>query len=441
MNPTHNSPSTMIRLSIMMFLQFFVWGAFFVTMGAYLGVIFKDKEGLNTIIGSIYATQPWAALFAPLIVGFAADRLFNKERVNGVLQILGGCVLWYSASITESPAEFFWVMLIYFLLYMPTLALVNAITFQNVVSVERDFPKIRLWGTIGWIVAGLVVAQSLFGLMKLPVLPGIEDAGTTSFPLKLAAIASLLYGLYSFTLPASPPQGKGKPVDIINMLGLDSLQLFKNPAYTVFAICSFLICIPLAFYYARTYEFASLMAFGSKTAGVMALGQVSEIFFMALVPFFLLRLGVKKMLLIGMIAWAARYALFGFLPTVPAAILAGIILHGICYDFFFVTGQLYTDKVAPREIRTSAQALIGLLTYGAGMLVGNYVLGYWGDGIGLDPTTKEGWTESAMEFWLLPAGLAAGVTILFALTFWDRTDVGGNDSGGSTEEDPYGNEA
>jgi nucleoside transporter len=315
-------------------------------------------------------------------------------------------------------------MLVYFLLYMPTLALVNAITFQNVASVEREFPKLRLWGTIGWIVAGLVVAQSFFGLFSLPILPGIEDAGKTSLPLKLAAVVSVLYGLYSFTLPASPPQGKDKPVDIINMLGLDSLQLFKNPSYTVFAICSFLICIPLAFYYARTYEFASLMAFGSSTAGVMALGQVSEIFFMALVPFFLLRLGVKKMLLIGMIAWAARYALFGLLPTVPAAILIGIILHGICYDFFFVTGQLYTDKVAPREMRTSAQALLGLLTYGAGMLVGNLILGRWGDSINLDPTTKQGWTDSAMEFWCLPAGLAAGVTLLFALTFWDRNDMG-----------------
>ena len=434
MNPTHNSPATMVRLAIMMFLQFFVWGAFFVTMGGYLGIIFKDKEGLNTIIGDIYSTQPWAALFAPLIVGFVADRLFNKERVNGVLQILGGVVLWYSASITDSPTMFFYTMLVYFLLYMPTLALVNAITFQNVASVERDFPKLRLWGTIGWIVAGLVVAQSFFGIFSLPVLPGIEDAGKTAFPLKLAAVVSLLYGLYSFTLPASPPQGRGKPIGLINLFGLDSIHIFKNPAYCVFAVCSFLICIPLAFYYARTYEFASQMAFGADTAGVMALGQVSEIFFMALVPFFLLRLGVKKMLLIGMIAWVARYALFGLMPTVPAAILVGIILHGICYDFFFVTGQLYTDKVAPREMRTSAQALLGLLTYGAGMLVGNLILGRWGDAIGLDPTTKEGWTESAMEFWLLPAVMAAGVTILFVLTFWDRTDMG-DDSDPSHEGD------
>ncbi len=437
MNPTQNSPVTMVRLAIMMFLQFFVWGAFFVTLGGYLGVIFAEyaeKGELNTIIGDVYATQPWAALFAPLIVGFVADRLFNKEIVNGVLHILGGVVLWYSASITESPSQFFWVMLVYFLLYMPTLALVNAITFQNVASVERDFPKLRLWGTIGWIVAGLVVAQSFFGIFSMPVLPGVEDAGKTSLPLKLAAAVSILYGLYSFTLPASPPQGKDKPLDIINMLGLDSLQLFRSGSYTIFAICSFLICIPLAFYYARTYEFASNMAFGSQTAGVMALGQVSEIFFMALVPFFLVRLGVKKMLLIGMVAWALRYALFGLMPTVEAAVLIGIILHGICYDFFFVTGQLYTDKVAPREMRTSAQALLGLLTYGAGMLVGNLILGRWGDMIELDPTTKEGWTAGAFEFWLLPAGLAAGVTIVFALAFWDRTPMGESSDAPANDE-------
>lgn len=233
------------------------------------------------------------------------------------------------------------------------MALVNAITFQNVESIDNDFPRIRLWGTIGWIVSGLVVAESMFGLFAVPILPGIEGAGNTRFPLQLSAVASVIYGLYSFTLPASPPQGKGQPVSVTKVLGLDAIQLFKNPSYAVFAGCSFLICIPLAFYYARTYEFASSMAFGDDTSAVMALGQVSEIFFMALVPFFLMRLGVKWMLLVGMLAWALRYALFGFFPSSAAMILFGIILHGICYDFFFVTGQLYTDRVAPKEYRTS----------------------------------------------------------------------------------------
>jgi MFS family permease len=215
---------------------------------------------------------------------------------------------------------------------------------------------------------------------------------------------------------------------------LDAVRLFKNPSYFVFALCSFLICIPLAFYYARTNEFVSNMAFGERSAGVMALGQVSEIFFMALVPFFLFRLGVKWMLLVGMLAWALRYALFGLMPSVAPMLVIGIVLHGICYDFFFVTGQLYTDRVAPRDIRTSAQALLGLLTYGAGMLVGNYVLGFWGDRIGLDPTTKEGWTQDATQFWLMPAGLAAAVSVLFFLTFWDKSSAAKS----SIEAEPVG---
>lgn len=415
------STAVLFRLCVMMFLQFFVWGAFFVPLGNYLGKIFAGQENLNSIIGSTYATQTWAALFAPLVVGFICDRLFNKEVVNGVLHLIGGGFLFWCSTITDSSTQFFWVMLAFFLCYMPTLALVNAITFQNVPSIENDFPKIRLWGTIGWIASGLVVSESMFGIFPIPILPRIEDAGSTSFPLQLSAAVSILYGLYSFTLPKSPPQGRGEPISLAKILGLDALRLFADPAYFVFALCSFLICIPLAFYYARTYEFTSAMAFGDRTAGVMALGQVSEIFFMAAVPFFLKRLGVKRMLLVGMVAWALRYAIFGLLPSVPAMLVLGIVLHGICYDFFFVTGQLYTDRKAPKEIRTSAQAFLGLLTYGAGMLVGNYVLGYWGEQIQLDPKTKEGWLAGAREYWGLPAGLAMGVSILFALAFWDRS--------------------
>jgi len=412
-----------IRLSIMMFLQFFVWGAFFVPLGSYLGVIFGESENLNTIIGGVYSTQTWAAVFAPLIVGFIADRLFNKERINGVLQLIGAGMLWWCSTITQSPVQFYWVMMAFFLCYMPTLALVNAISFQNLDSIENDFPKIRLWGTIGWIMSGLVVSQSMFGLFPIPFLPGITDAGNSALPLKLASIVGLIYGIYSFTLPASPPQDVGKPNSFAKVLGLDAIRLFKNPSYAVFALCSFLICIPLAFYYARTYEFVSNMAFGNRSAGVMALGQVSELFFMALVPFFLRRLGVKMMLIVGMLAWAVRYAVFAWLPLNPAFLIFGIVLHGVCYDFFFVTGQLYTDRVAPKEIRTSAQALLGLLTYGAGMLVGNLILGRWGDYIHLDPTTQEGWLAGARQFWLMPAGLALGVSVLFFFTFWDRPDV------------------
>lgn len=416
-----------VRLCIMMFLQFFIWGVFFVTMGTYLTELFAsyEKEGtLNQIVGNTYATQTWAALFAPLIVGYLGDRLMNKERLNGILHLIGAGLLYWVSTISESPTMLFWAMLLFFTCYMPTLALVNTITFQNVESIERDFPKIRLWGTIGWIVAGIVISESVFGLFSLNLLPGIENAGSTNFQFKLAAIVSLIYGVYSFTLPASPPEGKGQPVNLVKVLGFDALSLFKNPSYAVFALCSFLICIPLAFYYARTGDFVKQVAFGDSTAGVMALGQMSELVFMALVPVFLAKLGVKRMLLVGMLAWALRYVLFGLMPTSSAMVVVGILLHGICYDFFFVTGQLYTDRVAPPETRTSAQALVGLLTYGAGMLVGNYILGFWGDKVvGLDPTTREGWLEGAASFWLMPAAFAAVVAVIFFVTFWDKTKV------------------
>ena len=423
MDKKTNDTGVMVRLGIMMFLQFFIWGVFFVTMGTYLTKLFEGQEGINSIVGCSYATQTWAALFAPLIVGFLGDRLMNKEHLNGILHLLGAGLLWWVSTITDS-SMLFWALLAFFICYMPTLALVNTITFQNVADIETDFPKVRLWGTIGWIVAGLVISQSFFGIFSLPVLPGVEDAGSQNIQFKIAAIVSMIYGIFSFTLPASPPEGRGKPVNIIKILGFDALKLMANPAYLVFAICSFLNCIPLAFYYARTGEFVGAMSFGSATGGVMALGQVSEIVFMALVPFFLSRLGVKKMLLVGMLAWAARYVLFGLFPSSPAMLIFGIVLHGICYDFFFVTGQLYTDRVAPPETRTSAQALVGLLTYGAGMLVGNYVLGYWGDRIELDPSTKEGWLADGQQFWLMPAIFAGAVAVIFFLTFWDKDGDG-----------------
>lgn len=416
MTDTPATAAPRLRLSVMMFLQFFIWGSFFVPLGGYLARLFPEEN----VIGHIYSTHNWAGLLAPLFVGLVADRFLNAERVNGVLHLMGAAILWQCSTVTgSSDALFFW-MLAYFLCFMPTLALVNTITFQNVKSTQDDFPVIRLWGTIGWIVAGLVVSESVFGLVDLPLIPGIENAGATAFPMQLAAVVSVIYGLYSFTLPAAPPGAKGQPFNVGKAFGLDALKLLRDPAFAVFAASSFLICIPLAFYYAMTYAFAEQVAFGEKTAGVMALGQVSEIVFMALVPFFFRKLGVKWMLIIGMLAWALRYGLFGMAPSVGAMVVFGIVLHGICYDFFFVTGQLYTDKKAPKEIRASAQSLIALLTYGAGMLVGNKVLDLWANHIDLDPSTKAGWLEGAQAFWLMPASLAAIVAVAFAFAFREK---------------------
>lgn len=407
------------RLSIMMFLQFFVWGAFFVTMGSYLLSVFQGEAGINSIIGQAYATHNWAALLAPLFVGLLADRYFNAERLNAVCQLAGAGLLWYAASIND-PTTFIWVMFIYFMLYMPTLALANAIAFSNIDSPERQFPAIRVWGTIGWIVSGFVVAQTILGWVEIPLLQmvtGVDNAQASNVPLKMAAIVSLVYGLYSLTLPATPPQAKGERFSLSKTFGLDAVKLMAERNFFIFALSSFLISIPLAFYYARTNDFVAAMAFGEQSASFMAIGQMSEVLFMLLVPFFLIRFGVKWMLVVAMGAWALRYLVFASFPESAALLIFGIALHGICYDFFFVTGQLYVDRKAPVSIRASAQGLFALLTYGAGMLVGNYLLGWWGDSIALDGSSMAGWQQSAFTFWLLPALLALTILLFFIFTF------------------------
>jgi nucleoside transporter len=417
--------SVKVRLSLMMFLQFFIWGGFFVTMGSYLLEAFRDTDGINSLIGQAYATHNWAALFAPLFVGLIADRYMNAERVNAICHLLGAGLLWYAASITD-PGTFVWVMFGYFMLYMPTLALVNAIAFANIGNADKEFPVIRVWGTIGWILAGFVVAQTVLGFVGIPLLgslTGVENAQITNIPLKMCALVSLIYGIYSFTLPAAPPQSKGKAFSLREALGLDAIGLMKERNFGIFALCSFLISIPLAFYYARTNDFVAAMAFGDTSASFMAIGQMSEVIFMLFMPFFLLRLGLKWMLLIGMLAWTLRYFVFATFPESVAMLVFGIALHGVCYDFFFVTGQLYVDRKAPKDIRASAQGLFALLTYGAGMLIGNYILGWWGDRIALDGSTQVGWMDGAFSFWGMPALIAIAIAGLFFFTFWEQKEI------------------
>jgi nucleoside transporter len=408
----------------MMFLQFFIWGGFFVTMGSYLLEIFQGEEGLNSIIGSAYATHNWAGLLAPVFVGLLADRYFNAEKLNGVIHLAGAVLLYVASTITD-PGTFIWVMLGYFMLYMPSLALVNTISFANIGDADKEFPRIRVWGTIGWIVAGFVVAQTVLGWVSIPIISaitGVTNAQATNIPILMSAAVSLFYGFYSFTLPATPPSGKGKAFSVKEALGLDAVKLLTNRNFAVFSISSFAVSIPLAFYYARTNDFISAMHFGDQSASFMTIGQMSEVLFMLAIPFFLARLGVKWMLLVGMLAWTARYLLFGFFPMSVPLVLIGIALHGICYDFFFVTGQLYVNKKAPEHLRASAQGFFNLLTYGAGMLIGNYVLGWWGDKIALDGSTQMGWMAGAFDFWVMPGVLALGVAGLFFILFRDEKE-------------------
>lgn len=416
--------SLRFRLSLMMFLQFFIWGAFFVTMGAYLLQVFEGEESLNSIIGSAYATHNWAGLLAPVFVGLLADRYFNAEKVNGISHLLGAVLLWVAAGITDS-GTFIWVMLVYFMLYMPSLALVNAIAFANIDDPDSEFPRIRVWGTVGWIVAGFIIAGTVLGFVQIPLLSwltGVEsNIQSTNIPLKVSAVISVLYGLYSFTLPATPPSARGEKFDVKQALGLDALKLLSEKNFAIFSFSSFAISIPLAFYYARTNDFIAAVAFGEQSPSFMAIGQMSEVLFMLAIPLFLARLGVKWMLLVGMLAWTARYLLFGLFPSSTALIVIGIALHGICYDFFFVTGQLYVDKKAPKHLRASAQGFFNLLTYGAGMLIGNYVLGWWGDRITLDGATTDGWLAGAQSFWVMPGIVALIVAAFFFALFWDKT--------------------
>ena len=521
MSTEKSNPTT--KLSIMMFLQFFAWGAWFVTLALAMG-----NNDLGAFIGRAYESAPIAAIFAPLFLGLVADRLFSSERVMGVLMLIGGvlmCLIPGMAASTQalypamvdamealknseaakallagglaeadlvkelsangnlpaatkdllatvasteeaymaSGSKIVYVMIAYMLCYMPTLGLGNTITFSHLAQVE--FPKVRVWGTIGWIVAGLVL-----GFM------GWSDSLNIFW---LGAISSLALGVYSFTLPNTPPPAKGKPLDIGSLLMLDAIKLLKNPPFMVFAVCSMLICIPLGYYYGQTAPYLGAAGF-TQAASTMSLGQMSEIFFMILIPFFFRKLGVKKMLLIGMLSWVVRYLLFAFGAPDQVAwmLLLGVLLHGICYDFFFVTGFIYTDKKAPKEIRGQAQSLLVFLTQGIGMFfgfrmafggtwpftttplpntAGDYGVAPAGSGPLMESIKEHSGTEevsfidsllgmfgkgypegvpsdlvsTAMnqwkDYWMYPAGMAATIALIFFLGFWDKSADGDSD--------------
>jgi nucleoside transporter len=398
-----------IRLSIMMFLEFFIWGAWVVTLGAYLG-----KQGLGFAdlhVGRAYSTTAWAAILSPFFVGMVADRFFPAQVVLGILHLLGAVLMYFVSTITE-PALFFWVLLAYALCYMPTLALVNAIAFNQMTDTEKQFPAIRVLGTIGWIVAGLVISFVLGPILKDQL--GDKPIDATKYPILMAAAASLVLGVFSFLLPNTPPGSKGEKISISDILGLKALALMKDFSFFVFVMGSLLICIPLAFYYAFTNMFLNEVGV-ENVAGKMTMGQMSEVGFMLVMPFFFKRLGVKKMLLVGMIAWVIRYAFFAYgSPEMPLVMLfyLGILLHGICYDFFFVTGQIYVDNVAPQAIRANAQGLIAMVTYGAGMVIGNEIAGRVAGTFALEDGSHN-WTN----IWLVPGVMGLVVVILFAILF------------------------
>jgi nucleoside transporter len=397
------------RLSAMMFLEFFVWGAWYTTVAVTMTA--HDMEGLTHWP---FTVNPIAAIIAPFFVGFIADRYFATEKVLGFLHILGAVFMFLTPMAVNSPLVFILLLLAYNICYMPTMSLANSLSFHHIDDQEKDFPIIRVFGTIGWIVAGLVISFGLGYFLAENVIP--EE---TALPLYLTSAASLLLGLYSFTLPHTPPPAAGEEVSVRSIAGIDAIKKLGSKSFYVFLFSSFLICIPLAAYYNFTQIFLGDTGF-NNIAATLTIGQMSEALFMVLIPAMFVRLGVKWMLAAGMFAWVLRYAFFAVGATDPIIwmIITGIALHGICYDFFFVTGQIYVDKKAPESIRGQAQGLIILITYGVGMLIGAQVAGqlynlFLGEASSLSLAQWH-------DFWWIPAIFAAAVMIFFIIFFNDQ---------------------
>ena len=389
----------------MMFLQFFIWGGWFVTLGTFLG------NNLNATGGQIamaFSTQSWGAIIAPVFIGLIADRFFNAEKILGFLHLLGGGLL-YLMSITEDFSVFYPYVFVYMLLYMPTLALVNSVSFNQMKDTTSEFPLIRTFGTVGWIVSGLVISF-VFGW---DAQDSIAD-GALSNTFLMVAIASLMLGFFSFSLPKTPPyQQSQNKFSLKNALGWEAVKLLNDRNFLLFFIASILICIPLAFYYQQANPFLVSLKMDNPTAK-MSLGQVSEVLFMLLLPLFFARFGLKKTILVGMMAWVIRYLLFAFGDAGEHTymLIVGILLHGICYDFFFVSGQIYTDFKAGEKVKSAAQGLITLATYGVGMLIGFWIAGKISDTFILSSGAPD-WKM----IWLIPSFFALLVFVLFSLIF------------------------
>jgi len=396
--------TTKFQLSFMMFLQFFIWGGWFVTLGTFLGNNL-GASGAETAMA--FSTQSWGAIIAPLFIGLIADRYFNAERILGVLHLIGGGLM-YLMSQAGNFDTFYPYVFGYMIVYMPTLALVNSVSFNQMKDPAKEFSLIRVFGTIGWIVAGLVISYLSWDSLEAIA------AGALANTFLMVSGASFILGLFSFTLPKTPPSNTGaEALSIGHVLGFDALKLLKDCNFLMFFITSILICIPLAFYYQQANPFLVELGMENPT-GKMTLGQISEVLFMLLLPVFFKKFGFKKTILVGMLAWAVRYTLFAYGNTgeLTFMLIMGIALHGICYDFFFVSGQIYTDFKAGEKIKSAAQGLITLATYGVGMLVGFWVAGKISDTYLLD-NGSHNWEM----IWILPAAFAIGVLVLFMLIF------------------------
>lgn len=391
--------TTYVRLSSMMFFEYFIWGVWYVTMGTYLTKI--GFEGND--IGSAYSTIAWAAIISAFFVSLIADKYFAAEKLTGILHIVGG-ILMYLASTIKTPDLFFWVLLAYALCYMPTIALTTAIGLHHCSEPEKQYPSIRVLGTLGWIVAGLSI--------------GFLEIESGPEPMWLAALFSFILGLYSFTLPHTPPKSKGETITIKEILGADALKLMKNRSFAILSISALLITLPFAMYHPLTNMFLNEIGV-AKAASKMTLAQMSEVIFMLMIPFLFVKLGIKKLLLIGMIAWVVRFVLFmyGNNDSLIAFLYIGILLHGVCYDFFYVTAQIYMDKKAPQDLRASVQGFFTLITYGVGWLIGSYLTGILLQIYQIADDTSIVTGHYWKSIMIVPALIALVVAILFYIFF------------------------
>ena len=393
-------PVIFTKLSIMMLLEYFIWGSWYVTVGTYMSEFLKST---GVQIGAAYSALAIATMISPFFIGMVADRFFAAQRIMGVLHLFGALLLYLATLVTDNTT-FYWVIVLYSLMYMPTIALSNSIAFQQMTDPGKQFPWIRVFGTVGWIVAGLMIGAL-----------AIEKTPST---FHMAAIASLVLGVISFILPNTPPKAKAATSSASAALGTEAFVLFKDRPYLIFFIAAILVCIPLSFYYGFANVFLNEVGL-ENAAGKMTLGQFSEAIFILAIPFLFNRIGVKNMFLLGMTAWILRYVCFAYgnVDSNLWMLYAGIILHGICYDFFFVTGYMYTEKKAGEKIKNAAQGLFTFATYGAGMFIGT-----WFSGFTTDHYTIDG-VHQWKEIWFVPAYIAVGVLLYFIFFFNEKKDI------------------
>ncbi|MDM2798007.1 MULTISPECIES: MFS transporter [Citrobacter] len=385
------------RLSLMMFLQFFIWGSWSVTLGLVM-----SQHNMSLLIGDAFSAGPIASILSPFVLGMLVDRFFASQKVMAMMHLAGAAILWFvpQALMAQNGALLIGLLFGYTLCYMPTLALTNNIAFHSLSDKDKTFPVVRVFGTIGWIVAGIFIGVT-----------GISD---TTGIFTLAAIISVILALYSLTLPNTPAPAKGLPVKVRDLFCADAFALLKVRHFFVFSLCATLISVPLGTYYAYTASFLADAGVGDVSTA-MSFGQMSEIFFMLVIPFLFRRLGVKYMLLIGMCAWFVRYAFFalGISEEGRFLLYLGILLHGVCYDFFFVVGFIYTDRIAGEKVKGQAQSMIVMFTYGIGMLLGSQISGALYNRLVAGQTVPQAWTT----FWWIPAVAAAVIAVIFLFSF------------------------